>query len=67
MNAAFADGSVRFIKDTINTAPYDTSTGLPIGITQDANGVISYPGQPYGVWQAISTRKGGEVVSADQL
>ncbi|WP_435008655.1 DUF1559 domain-containing protein [Tundrisphaera lichenicola] len=66
MNAAFADGSVRFIKDTINTAPYDASSGLPIGITQDSNGVISYPpGTPWGVWQAISTRNRGEVVSAD--
>jgi len=68
MNAAFADGSVRFIKDTINTAPYNPATGLPIGITQDSNGIISYPpGQAWGVWQAISTRKGGEVVSADSF
>ncbi|QEH32162.1 Type II secretion system protein G precursor [Aquisphaera giovannonii] len=64
MNAAFADGSVRFLKDSINTAPYNPSTGLPVGLTQDSNGIVSY-GAPWGVWQAISTRNKGEVISAD--
>jgi prepilin-type N-terminal cleavage/methylation domain-containing protein/prepilin-type processing-associated H-X9-DG protein len=66
MNAAYADGSVHFIKDTINTAPYDPSNGLPLGITQDSNGIITY-GNPWGIWQALSTRNRGEVISADAL
>ena len=66
MNAAFCDGSVKFLKDTINTTPYDAGTGLPVGMTTDANGILQYaPGQPRGVWQSISTRNGGEVISAD--
>jgi prepilin-type N-terminal cleavage/methylation domain-containing protein/prepilin-type processing-associated H-X9-DG protein len=75
MNAAFADGSVHFIKDTINTMPFDPSTGLPIGVTALNTGdtgnnsqMVQYPiGVNKGIWQAISTRRGGEVISADQL
>src|SRR5262249_46383788 len=32
-NAAFADGSVKFIKDTISTWPNDQATGWPIWVT----------------------------------
>ncbi len=65
-NFAFADGSVRFLKDTINTWPYDQKTGLPAGVTFDPNGPYKVaPGTRPGVYQALSTRAGGEVVSAD--
>ena len=37
-NFAFADGSVRFLKDTINTWAYDSTTGLPVGVTFDPAG-----------------------------
>ena len=37
-NFAFADGSVRFLKETIQTWPYDQKTGLPRGVTFDPNG-----------------------------
>jgi prepilin-type processing-associated H-X9-DG protein len=65
-NFAFADGSVKFLKDTIDTWPFDQSTGLPIGLNGD-------PGTPYhlaagtrfGVYQQLSTRNGDEVISAD--
>jgi len=68
MNAAFCDGSVKFIKDTINTMPYNPATGIPLGVTTDANGIILYPATPnWGIWQAISTRNRGEVVSADSF
>ncbi len=68
MNAAYADGSVHFLKDTINTMPYDASTGLPLGMAPDANGILQVqPGAQYGVWQALSTRAGGEIISADAL
>ena len=68
-NAVFCDGSVKFIKDTINTWQISPATGLPLGVTL-ANPAISVytvaPGTKIGVWQAISTRNGGEVISADQ-
>ncbi|MDG3006885.1 DUF1559 domain-containing protein [Paludisphaera mucosa] len=68
MNAAFADGSVKFLKDTINTMAFDAATGLPIGMKPDASGILQVqPGYQYGVWQALSTRAGGEIISADAL
>jgi prepilin-type N-terminal cleavage/methylation domain-containing protein/prepilin-type processing-associated H-X9-DG protein len=72
LNAGFADGSVRFIKETINTwAGHTTASGgytIPnTWYTRDTNGNLTFTSQcQLGVWQAISTRAGGEVVSADQ-
>jgi prepilin-type N-terminal cleavage/methylation domain-containing protein/prepilin-type processing-associated H-X9-DG protein len=73
INAAFADGSVRFIKESINTMPFNQATGIPNGITARANGGCTnsaplyslLPGNSFGVWQALSTRAGGEVISSD--
>ena len=63
---AFADGSVRFLKDTINTWPYNPANGDPTNVSYNSlTGLFSVtPTQ--GVYQALSTRAGGEVVSADQ-
>jgi prepilin-type N-terminal cleavage/methylation domain-containing protein/prepilin-type processing-associated H-X9-DG protein len=71
-NFAFCDGSVHFIKDTINSWPLDLSgganTGDPIGVTYNATNqtYVMAPGTTFGVYQALSTRNGGEVISSDQ-
>jgi prepilin-type N-terminal cleavage/methylation domain-containing protein/prepilin-type processing-associated H-X9-DG protein len=65
---ALCDGSVRFLKETIDCSPFDTSTGLPKGWSMAPSGLYSItpPGRT-GVYQALSTRNGGEVVSADSF
>jgi prepilin-type N-terminal cleavage/methylation domain-containing protein/prepilin-type processing-associated H-X9-DG protein len=67
-NFAMVDGSVRFIKETIATWPLDAD-GLPQGYAYSTCG--GWPIYQQGtavprVYQALSTRKGGEVISADQ-
>jgi prepilin-type N-terminal cleavage/methylation domain-containing protein/prepilin-type processing-associated H-X9-DG protein len=82
-NFAFADGSVKFLKQTINSWPmiyvpgtqyytnYITVTaggyGSPLSIGPDALWSYNLPlGTSLPVYQALSTRAGGEVISADQ-
>jgi len=62
-NFAMCDGSVRFIKDTVSVAPFDPSTGLPTGLT--FTGCNYNMATPWGIYQQLSTRSGGEVVSSD--
>jgi prepilin-type N-terminal cleavage/methylation domain-containing protein/prepilin-type processing-associated H-X9-DG protein len=66
-NFAFCDGSVRFLKNSIDTWSNDPTTGLPVGtVTDPTTGAFSLaPGAKVGVYQALSTRSGGEVISAD--
>ncbi|WP_165220417.1 DUF1559 domain-containing protein [Aquisphaera insulae] len=66
VNAAFVDGSVRFIKETIDTWSYDSATGYPVGVTKDASVWVPGVGTKVGVWQALGSINGGEVISADQ-
>ena len=66
-NFGMADGSVRFIKDTINTWPFNPVTGVPTNVVIDANGLYSTIPGPQGIYQALSTVNGGEVISADAL
>ena len=64
VNTLMGDGSVRFIKDSVATWPFDPLTGYPSGASIGPGGFwIDLP-HPR-VWQALSTRSGGEVVSAD--
>ena len=65
-NFAFMDGSVRFVKETIQSWPQNPKTLLPTGLTFDPNGPYKVArGTSFGVYQALSTRSGGEVISAD--
>jgi len=76
-NFAFCDGSVRFLKSTINTWSVSGSTtdprgyAIPDGATTSAvsnpNGTVyQFGSAQLGVYQKLSTRAGGEVVSSDQ-
>jgi prepilin-type N-terminal cleavage/methylation domain-containing protein/prepilin-type processing-associated H-X9-DG protein len=61
-NFAMADGSVRFIKNSIDSWPMDPQTAIPLGVTQDANGRFQLaPGTSFHVWQSITTRAGNEL------
>lgn len=63
VNCGIADGSTKFISETINTdnldkGPRDVDTSLGAGRGQDYSGT-----SPYGVWGAIGSSNGGESVS----
>jgi prepilin-type N-terminal cleavage/methylation domain-containing protein/prepilin-type processing-associated H-X9-DG protein len=65
-NVAFADGSVRFLKETINSWAQKSGTAYPVGVS-DNNGVqVLAAGTQLGVYQKLSTRNGSEVISSDQ-
>ena len=66
-NFSFCDGSVRFLKDSISSWAAD-SAGNPIGVAYNTStGVFDMvKGTPLGVYQALSTRAGGEVISSDK-
>jgi prepilin-type processing-associated H-X9-DG protein len=66
-NFAFCDGSVKFIKESIASwGPYNTATGDPVGFTYGPTCGENYIGTALPqVYQALATRNGGEVISAD--
>jgi prepilin-type N-terminal cleavage/methylation domain-containing protein/prepilin-type processing-associated H-X9-DG protein len=65
INVAFVDGSVRFMSDSIDTWAFDAASGTPIGVTRDQSVWVSHPGFRVGVWQALASINGGEVITAD--
>ena len=79
-NFGFMDGSVRFIKDSIScwvnnpanstgSVPYTcVPNGLTVTTSAGGDPVIwnIAPGTQFGVYQQLSTRNGGEVISSDQ-
>ena len=77
-NVGFADGSVHFIKNSINSWPlaefhqvsstYFTTTSFINSLGRGAYNINLTPVAKIGVWQALSTRANGEViVSARRL
>ena len=64
-NFAFCDGSVHFLKDTISSWTLDPTSGLPPGTSLTANGFVTSAGFNPGVYQALGSITGGEVLSAD--
>jgi prepilin-type N-terminal cleavage/methylation domain-containing protein/prepilin-type processing-associated H-X9-DG protein len=68
VNASFCDGSVRFIKDSIACWQNDVPNyGPDIQWSADGAYVVGIGTAVPQVWQALSTRRGGEVISADSF
>ncbi len=72
-NFAFLDGSVRFLKDTIDTWPFDPATQMPVGLIQhpipaagDGLYALTHAGRMH-VYQILSTIAGRDVVSDDSF
>jgi prepilin-type processing-associated H-X9-DG protein len=65
-NFTFCDGSVRFLKESIDSWTLDTQSGIPIGLNfAIATGWTIAPGSRIGVYQGLASKAGGEVISAD--
>jgi len=66
VNVLMGDGSVRFVKETIGCWAVDPISGSPSGASLGYGGWwTNLP--PSGVWQALSTRSGGELVDFGTL
>jgi prepilin-type N-terminal cleavage/methylation domain-containing protein/prepilin-type processing-associated H-X9-DG protein len=75
VNFAFCDGSVKFLKNTINSWSFSGGSTITFSSSpMDCPPLVSYtsyiftmsPGVQLGVYQKLATINGGEVVSADQ-
>ena len=72
MNVGFCDGSVRFLKNTINSWAFQPGGGgpggasLPVNVTF-SNFIFTINGPASGVYQALATRAFGEVISSDSF
>jgi prepilin-type N-terminal cleavage/methylation domain-containing protein/prepilin-type processing-associated H-X9-DG protein len=62
---AFVDGSVRFLKDSIDSWPIDEDVELPVGVNLNGRLYQVGPNGRLGVYQRLTTRFGGEIVSDD--
>ncbi len=66
LNVLLGDGSVRLIKESIDTWTFDALTGNRAGATQSAAGVWqNAPAE--GIWRVLATRNGGEATSAESF
>jgi prepilin-type N-terminal cleavage/methylation domain-containing protein/prepilin-type processing-associated H-X9-DG protein len=68
-NVGFCDGSVRFVKDSIQSVPFDPKSGdVPAFRFDPVAGTYSIaPGTQLGVWQKLATRNFSEILSADSF
>lgn len=65
LNILMGDGSARFISDNIDTWCFSPSSGEPCGaVRSGGRGIWTNTPRP-GVWQALSTRAGGELIAPD--
>jgi prepilin-type N-terminal cleavage/methylation domain-containing protein len=70
VSCTFGDGSVRFVKNSIDSWPFDTNSDWSPSLASNLQLQVLFvpyilPGAKVGVWQALSTRSGAECVSAD--
>jgi prepilin-type N-terminal cleavage/methylation domain-containing protein/prepilin-type processing-associated H-X9-DG protein len=65
-NVGFADGSVRFIKDSVQSVTFNQTDGSVPAFTYSGHIFSITPGYQTGIWQKLSTRNFGEVLSSDQ-
>ena len=66
-NFAFADGSVRFLKETIATWKNDLNNfGDPVGVTYGPFNEYQWGKTKPQIYQALANAASGEVISADQ-
>jgi prepilin-type N-terminal cleavage/methylation domain-containing protein/prepilin-type processing-associated H-X9-DG protein len=67
-NVAMADGSVRFLKESVESWPIDPETYVALDAPFNSDGtrrVLLLPNARLGVLQKLFSRSGGEVVSGD--
>jgi prepilin-type N-terminal cleavage/methylation domain-containing protein/prepilin-type processing-associated H-X9-DG protein len=66
-NVGFCDGSVRFVRDSIDSVPFDPATGaVPAFRLDPVAGTYSIaPGARLGVWQKLSTRNLADMPTVD--
>ena len=61
VNVLMGDGSARFIRSTVQSWPLNRVSGVPTGASVNSLGLwVNLP--PSGVWQALSTRAGDELL-----
>jgi len=66
LNVLMGDGSARFLKDSIQSWAFDGATVTPAGATYQPGGWWEGV-PPRGIWQALATRSGREVIDGDGL
>lgn len=64
IQAVMGDGSVRFVRESIQSWPIEFVSGEQLGATRNNDGVWENLTQR-GVWQSIVTRSGAELHSLD--